>query len=87
MARISRNELAAAQEAIAGMPRDREGPVVFPEVQVSRQYHFHVLLLPGESQPTFHRYLAQAFDLALYSGHDTLTVVIGESHYRLSKIE
>lgn len=59
-------------------------PILFPEVQVSRQFAFHVLLLPGETEPTWHRFLHQAIEQALLHDFDSLTLVIGEEQYRLS---
>jgi len=62
-------------------------PVLFPEVQVSRQFAFHVLLLPGEASSTSHRWLEQAFGAAEYAGYDRLTMVIGDTQYQLSLIK
>jgi len=63
------------------------GPVLFPEVQVSRQFAFHVLQLPDELQPTWHRWLEQAFDAAEEAGYDHLTMVIGDTQYQLSLLK
>jgi len=60
------------------------GPVIFPEVQVSRQFAFHVLQLPGQPEPTWHRWLEQAFGAAEYAGYTHLTMVIGDTQYQLS---
>jgi len=67
-------------------PHDGPDPLLFPEVQVSRQFAFHVLQLPGEKEPTFHRYFHQAVAAAQYAGFDTLTVVVGETQYQLREI-
>lgn len=66
---------------------DDAGPVMWPEVQVSRQYAFHVLKLPGQTEPTWHRWLFQALARLEHAGYDSLTIVIGDAHYRLSQHE
>jgi len=60
------------------------GPVLFPEVQVSRQYYFHVVLLPGDPKPTFHRWFEQAIGHIEQSGFTSWTMVTSETQYHLS---
>jgi len=64
-----------------------ELPTLFPETQVSRQYAFHVLQLPGAPEPTWHRYLAQAFETAVDAGYDSLTLCIADTQYHVSLIQ
>jgi len=85
--KLPRNEHLDVLEATQVRPPDVDRPVLFPETQVSRQYAFHVLQLPGQPEPTWHRYLAQAIEHADHSGYATLTLVIAETQYRLSKID
>jgi len=73
------------QDELDALP-EASGAVLFPEVQVSRQFAFHVLKLPDRPEPTWHRWLPQAFEAAQYAGHDHLTMVIGDTQYQLSLI-
>jgi len=60
-------------------------PVVFPEVPISRQYNLHVLMLPGDLQPTWHRWLFQVIHHAEQRGFHTLTIVIEGEQHELSR--
>jgi len=65
----------------------RTEPVIFAEVQVSRQFSMHVLEMPGTHQPTWHRWLEQAFGAIEDAGYDRLTLVVGDTQYQLSLIQ
>lgn len=57
--------------------------VLTVEVQISRQYTFHQLQLANESEPTYHRWLYQAFEAAAAANVPTLTILCGETQYQL----
>jgi len=65
-------------------PRFHKNALLFPEVQVSRQYAVHVLKLPGRDKPTWHRWLHQALEEAERNDVEKLTVIIGDAQYCLS---
>lgn len=84
MSKVTRTTLANLHLEPAAGDETLTTAVLYVEVQVSRQYRFHVLHLPGASKPTWHLHLHQAIALAQLEGHDALTIVIGEAQYQLS---
>jgi len=56
---------------------------LFPEIQISRQYSAHVLHLPGQNAPTWHRWFFQAMQAAHDAGYDSLTLCIDDAQYSL----
>jgi len=51
-------------------------PVLFAEIQISRQYSAHILSLPGQTRPGWYRTLWQAFDAAELAGYKQLELVL-----------
>jgi len=81
-----RNELSDVLTAGAGKLENIQGPVLFPEIKVSRQYRFHMLQLPDQTEPRWYLNLAEAFEQAFDSNYASLTIVIEDAHYLLSKL-
>jgi len=65
---------------------DPQGAFLWPQVQISRQYSLHLLKLPGDVQPTWHKYLGEALTRADELGFNELTIVMPQAHYRLRKV-
>jgi hypothetical protein len=59
-------------------------PFLFIEVQISRQYAFTILHLPGDQEPSWHHRLEQALDRAETAGYETLTMVTTDRQYTVT---
>lgn len=59
-------------------------PTLTVDIQMSRQFYFHQLALPGDPLPTYHRWLWQAIEAAELAGCDALTIVVADTEYQLS---
>jgi len=51
-------------------------PHLFPDVSISRQYRFHLLYLPGEAEPSYHRELHTALAVLQSGNYSELTIVM-----------
>jgi len=80
----------SAPEYIAGLMDGFEAfpegpqPLVFTEIQISRQYSMHVVQLPGDDKPSWHRYLDQAIARVQSADFDRLTLIVNGEQYQLS---
>jgi hypothetical protein len=60
-----------------------EKPTLTVDIQISRQFTFHQLVMPHDPIPSYHRWFHQAIEQAELAGYPTLTIVIDDDDYLL----
>jgi len=65
---------------------DQLEPFLVSDVQVARQFWFHLLVLPGDDKPLYHRRLDSALQTLIERGYSTAVVCSAGRHYRLTHL-